>query len=65
MENVLFPSCVMSEKGILWLNVPCVKRKSVLLRRLGKWLVGKTRAARGQSSQSGSISVVERLSDLC
>ena len=64
MENVLFPSYVMSVKGILWLNVPCAKRKSAILRRLGRWLVEKTRVVRGQNSRSDSINVVERRSDL-
>jgi hypothetical protein len=49
---------------MLWLNVPNARKKSVLLRRLGRWLAEKTRVAREQNLQSDSISVVEKTSDL-
>jgi hypothetical protein len=59
MENVLSLSYVIYEKGILWLNVLNVKEKSVLLRRLGRWLEGKIRAEREQNLQLDSLNVVE------
>jgi hypothetical protein len=46
-----------------WLNVLNARKKSVLLRRLGKWLAEKTRVASGLNSQSDSLSVVEKASD--
>jgi len=55
---------VMFEKGILWLNVPYVEKKSALLRRLGRWPANQIRVARKQNLQSGSLSTVENLSDL-
>ena len=64
MENVLSLSCVMLRKGIIWLNVLNVKEKSVLLRRLGRWLEGKIRVAREQNLQLDSLNVVENLSGL-
>jgi len=63
MENFLSSSDVIFQKGILWLNVPNVKGKSVLLRRLGRWLEEKIRVAREQNLQSDSLNVVENLSD--
>jgi hypothetical protein len=59
MENVLCPSCVMLRKGIIWLNVLNVKEKSALLRRLGRWLEGKIRAAREQNLQLDFLNAVE------
>jgi hypothetical protein len=55
---------VMFEKGISWLNVQNVERKSVLLKRLGRWLAGKTRAARDWSLQLDSLNIVGNLSGL-
>jgi len=55
----------MIEKGTLWLNVLNVERKLALLRRLGKWLEEKTRLAREQNLQLGSLSIVESPLDLC
>jgi hypothetical protein len=46
-----------------WLNALSVRKKSVLLRRHGRWLAEKTRVARGMNSQSDSLSVVEKASD--
>jgi len=63
MESVLSLSCVMFRKGSLWLNVLSVKEKSVLLRRLGRWLEGKIRVARERNLQLDSLNVVENLSD--
>jgi len=54
----------MFEKGSLWLNVLSVKEKSVLLRRLGRWLEGKIRVARERNLQLDSLNVVENLSGL-
>jgi hypothetical protein len=54
----------MFQKGSLWLNVLNVKEKSVLLRRLGRWLEGKIRVAREQNLQLDSFNVVENLSGL-
>ena len=54
----------MFQKGSLWLNVLSVKEKSVLLRRLGRWLEGKIRVARERNLQLDSLNVVENLSDL-
>jgi hypothetical protein len=48
---------------MLWLNVPSVRKKSVLLRRLGRWLAEKTRVARGPNSRSDSFTVAEKASD--
>ncbi len=48
---------------MLWLNVPSVRKKSVLLRRPGRWLARKTRVARELNSQSDSFPVVEKASD--
>jgi len=54
---------IMFQKGSLWLNVLSVKEKSVLLRRLGRWLEGKIRVARERNLQLDSLNVVENLSD--
>ncbi len=51
--------------GMLWLNVPSVRKKSVHPRRRGRWLAEKTRVAKGLNSQSDSFTVVERTSDQC
>lgn len=63
MENVLSSSYVMFEMGLLWLNVLYAEKKSVLRRRLGRWLADQTRVERRQSLQSDSTSTAERLSD--
>jgi hypothetical protein len=65
MENVLWSSDVMFEKWKLWLSVLSARKKSVLLRRPGRWLAEKTRMAREQNSQLDSISVAEKPSDQC
>jgi hypothetical protein len=62
MENVLSSSNVMFRKGFSWPNVLNVRRKSRILKRLGKWLVEKTRKVREQNSPSDSMSAVENLS---
>jgi len=49
--------------GMLWLNVLSVRKKSVLLRRPGRWLAEKTKVAKGLNSQSDSFTVVEKASD--
>jgi hypothetical protein len=49
MENALTSYDVMLEKGMLWLNALYVRKKSVHLRKHGKWLEEKTRAAREQN----------------
>jgi hypothetical protein len=54
---------VMLEKGISWLNVQCVEEKSLALRRLGRWLANRTKAARGPNSQSDFSNTAERPSD--
>jgi len=64
MENVLLSSYVIFEKGILWLSVLNVEEKSVLLQRLGRWLVDEIRVARRRSLQSDSSTIVERLIEL-
>jgi len=63
MENVIFPSNAMLQKVISWLNVLNVKRKLVLLRRLGRWQAEKTRVERELSSRLDSLSTVEKLTD--
>jgi hypothetical protein len=64
MENVLSSSDVMLQKGLLWLNVLNVEKKSALLRRLGRWRADQTRVAKERNSQSDSSSTAEKLSDL-
>jgi len=64
MESVLSLSYVMFKREILWLNVLSVERNSVLLRRLGRWLVEKIRVAREWSLQLDSFNVVEKPSGL-
>jgi len=62
MKNVLSLSYVMLRKGIIWLNVQNVEKKSALLRRPGRWLEEKTRVAREQRLQLDSLNIVEKLS---
>jgi len=56
---------LLCRMGMLWLNVLSVRKKSVLLRRPGRWLAEKTRVAKGLNSQSDSFTVVEKASDQC
>jgi hypothetical protein len=49
MENVLTSYNVILKKGMLWLNVLNVRKKSVHLRKHGKWLEEKTRVVREQN----------------
>jgi hypothetical protein len=56
--------CNVAERGMSWLNVLSVRKKLALLRRLGRWLEGKTRAAREWSLRSDSLNAAENLSDL-
>jgi hypothetical protein len=53
----------MFEKGISWLNVQNVRKKSVNQKRLGRWLVEKIRMAKERNSQSDCLSAVGKLSD--
>jgi len=55
---------IMFQKGSLWLNVLSVKEKSVLLRRLGRWLEEKTRLAKERNLQLDSLNIAEKLSGL-
>ena len=64
MENVIFQSNAMFRKVISWLSVLNVERKLVLLRRLGRWQVERTRVAKEMSLRLDSLSTVEKLSDL-
>jgi hypothetical protein len=50
-------------KGIIWLSVLSVRKKLALLRRLGRWLAGRTRAAREWSLRSGCLNAAENPSD--
>jgi hypothetical protein len=64
MENVLLASYVMIKPWELWLSALSVRRKLASLRKLGRWLEEKTRAARELNSQLDSSSAVENRSDL-
>ena len=46
-------------KGIIWLSVLSVRKKLALLRRLGRWLAGRTRAAREWSLRLGCLNAAE------
>jgi hypothetical protein len=52
------------ELGKLWLSALNARKKSASLRRLGRWLEEKTRAARELNSRSDSLNAVENLSSL-
>ena len=53
------------KRELIWQNVPNVRKKSVLLRRRGKWLAEKTRVASEPNSQSDFINAAEKPSDQC
>ncbi len=56
-------SYVMVEQWNLWLNVLNVRKKSVSLRRFGRWLEEKTKVAKELNSQLDSLNAVENRSD--
>ncbi len=64
MENVLFSFHIMFRKGFSWSSALNVRKKSRILKRLGRWQVEKTRRAREQNSQSDSMNAAENLSGL-
>ena len=66
MENVLLSLMrdVTLRKGIVWLNVLNVEKKSVLLRKLGRWLDDQIKVERKQRLQLDFLSIVENLSEL-
>lgn len=53
----------MVEQWNLWLNVLNVRKKSVSLRRFGRWLEEKTKVAKELNSQLDSLNAVENRSD--
>jgi hypothetical protein len=60
-ENVLANLCCnihVSEH--IWLNVLSVRRKLANLRRLGRWLEGKTRAGKEPNSQLGFLNAAAK-----
>lgn len=63
MENVVFPSNVMLQKGDFMVEYPKCRRKLVLLRRLGRWQVEMASVAKEMSVRLDSLSAVEKPSD--